>query len=1165
MSRSSVILRPRARTVVALLGLLLATAIAWAAAPTATANGGTCTRYWTGSVSSAWETSANWSQSNGGSAASVPTATDVACMSTAPARTTVVVSDSRQVAGVTFPANGAVQPVLRILGSATLQVGSASGAFDSTVNTFDLQSGSTLSGSAVTTAGTVGSLSGVNLGQDGAGTGSLVISTGGTAALASGQRVLIDGGYSLVNNGTVTLSNGYVQFGYYYGSGSAPNKVLNQGTWTITNTTNEPFYDTYGGGRASLVNATGGTIAFTAPTAAGTIPRSSTALTNNGTVNVTRGHLANSVDASGTGTYNLATGTSYDHTGGTLNLTGTTWTGPGTFNLSGGTLTTATTATLPATTKLHSGSLSGGGTYTIPTGGTATLAAGESPVVDEGSTLINNGAVTANDGYIQFGYNTGAGGALNKVTNNGTWTVTNTTNDPFYDPYSKGSLTNATGGTLTFTAPTAAGTIPRSSTALTNNGTVNVTRGHLANSVDASGTGTYNLATGTSYDHTGGTLNLTGTTWTGPGTFNLSGGTLTTATTATLPATTKLHSGSLSGGGTYTIPTGGTATLAAGESPVVDEGSTLINNGAVTANDGYIQFGYNTGAGGALNKVTNNGTWTVTNTTNDPFYDPYSKGSLTNATGGTLTFTAPTAAGTIPRSSTALTNNGTVNVTLGHLANSVDGSGTGTYNLATGTSYDHTGGTLNLTGTTWTGPGTFNLSGGTLTGSGPLAPVTALHSGTLDGGGTLTVPTGGAATVGSGDSPLLDNGTTLANNGSVSISGNGYLLFGYHTGAGGQRNAAVNNGTWSFTNPSQAPLYNPYGDRGTFRNSSAGVVTASPGAGNTLDLTTLPFTNDGELRASSGTTTVSPTNLSAAGVLENGALTTQGGVVSLPNAIVTNKGAITVNSGGIQTGGANALPALRTNTATGSLTLVPTLTLTGPLTNAGAVRVRGGTLRASSYTQTAGSTRIDPTATLKSGTTGTGAVAINAGSLLGGGTVQGVVSNAGVLQPGDAGSPLSITGSYTQATGGGFGVTVNGATTAGTDFSKLTDSGAATLNGRLSIGTAPSYNPPVGTSVRILDAGSRTGTFSTVEGADTLPAGKYWRVQYDATGVSLLVVADPAASVGSVAPVEGDAGTTTLTFPVTLDQASDRSVTLDYTTVDLTATAPGDYVSSSAP
>ncbi len=1157
----------RMLSLVAATGVVVVALLSWGSPQSASAAAGTCTRYWTGAASTAWEVAGNWSATDGGAASTVPTASDVACISTSPARTTVVVSDSRQVAGVTFPANGSVLPTLRVTGSGSLQVGgTAPNSYDSVVRSLDLQSGSTLGGSAPVTASSIGSLSGVTLGMSsGSSQGSLVLAPGASTTLASGEVVYVNGGYTFENNGSVTTNNGYVYYGYDAGGGGAPSKVRNGGSWTVTNTSNDPFYDPYG--HASLVNAAGGTMAFTAPTSAGSVPRSSVPLVNNGLLNVTRGHVANSVDGTGTGTYNLATGTSYDHNGGTLTLTGTQFTGPGTFNLNGGTLTTpnaTSTAALPTTTKLHGGTLQGGGTFTVPSAGTAVIANGESPVLDQGTTLDNLGSVTTNNGYLLFGYYAGAGDAPNKLINHGTWTTTNTNNDPFYSPYGHASLLNAAGATLNFSPALASDTASRNSTALTNNGTVNVTKGHVANTVDATGTGTYNLATGTSYDHNGGTLTLTGTQFTGPGTFNLNGGTLTTpnaTSTAALPTTTKLHGGTLQGGGTFTVPSAGTAVIASGESPILDQGTTLDNLGSVTTNNGYILFGYYAGTGDTPNKLINHGTWTATNTNNDPFYSPYGHASLLNATGGTLNFSPALASDTVARNSTALTNNGTVNVTKGHVANAVDGTGTGTYNLATGTSYDHNGATLDLTGSTWAGPGTFNLSGGNVTGTGSLAPVTALHSGSILGGGTITVPSGGTATIAANESPTLDQGTTLTNNGTTSIGGNGYLFYGYNLGTAGQLNRVVNNGTWTFSNASQAPLYNPYGDRGTFTNGVSGIVTAAPGSGNTLDLTTVPFTNDGELKATSGTTTVSPTNLTTAGVLNNGTLTTQGGILNLPNAIVTNKGVVTVVSGGINTAGASALPALRSNT--GSLTLTPSVTLTGPMTNAGTVWLKGGTFRGNSYTQSGGSTRVDPGATLKAGTTGTAAVAINAGTLLGGGTVQGVVSNGGVVQPGAAGNPLTVTGSYTQASGGVFGATINGTATPGTDFSKLVTSGAATLSGRLSIGTAPAFDPPVGTSVRILEAGSRSSTFSSVEGIDSLPTGKYWRAVYDGTGVSLRVVADPVASVGSASTAEGDTGTATVTFPVTLDQASDRPVSIDYSTVDQTATAPSDYASAS--
>src|SRR4051812_34731460 len=71
-----------------------------------------CTRYWTGATSSAWGTATNWSNTNGGAGSTVPGATDFACMSTAPTRSTLVVSDAQALAGFSFPAAGSVLPTL---------------------------------------------------------------------------------------------------------------------------------------------------------------------------------------------------------------------------------------------------------------------------------------------------------------------------------------------------------------------------------------------------------------------------------------------------------------------------------------------------------------------------------------------------------------------------------------------------------------------------------------------------------------------------------------------------------------------------------------------------------------------------------------------------------------------------------------------------------------------------------------------------------------------------------------------------------------------------------------------------------------------------------------------------------------------------------------------
>jgi hypothetical protein len=59
--------------------------------------------------------------------------------------------------------------------------------------------------------------------------------------------------------------------------------------------------------------------------------------------------------------------------------------------------------------------------------------------------------------------------------------------------------------------------------------------------------------------------------------------------------------------------------------------------------------------------------------------------------------------------------------------------------------------------------------------------------------------------------------------------------------------------------------------------------------------------------------------------------------------------------------------------------------------------------------------------------------------------------------------------------------------------------------------------------------------------------------------------AAPTLSVNDVAVVEGNAGTTTATFTVTLSAASGRTVTVDWATADDSATQPADYTASFGP
>ena len=67
-------------------------------------------------------------------------------------------------------------------------------------------------------------------------------------------------------------------------------------------------------------------------------------------------------------------------------------------------------------------------------------------------------------------------------------------------------------------------------------------------------------------------------------------------------------------------------------------------------------------------------------------------------------------------------------------------------------------------------------------------------------------------------------------------------------------------------------------------------------------------------------------------------------------------------------------------------------------------------------------------------------------------------------------------------------------------------------------------------------------------------------------GIATIIDNEPAASfrVNNASVIEGDGGTTTLTFTVTLTPGSWQTATVNFATVNGTASAPGDYASAPA-
>jgi hypothetical protein len=169
--------------------------------------------------------------------------------------------------------------------------------------------------------------------------------------------------------------------------------------------------------------------------------------------------------------------------------------------------------------------------------------------------------------------------------------------------------------------------------------------------------------------------------------------------------------------------------------------------------------------------------------------------------------------------------------------------------------------------------------------------------------------------------------------------------------------------------------------------------------------------------------------------------------------------------------------------------------------NTGTMEILSGTLQAQGvYEQTAGKTRLNG-GSLQSNQT----LQINGGILEGMGTITGNVSvrGTGAVGPGLSPGLLTVTGTYTQAEDGAFTVEIGGPT-AGTEFDRLTISGAAALGGTIAASLINSFEPAVGATFEVMRFASRTGDFTNAQ--VVLGNGLGFRRTTSATNVTLQFV-----------------------------------------------------------
>jgi hypothetical protein len=278
------------------------------------------------------------------------------------------------------------------------------------------------------------------------------------------------------------------------------------------------------------------------------------------------------------------------------------------------------------------------------------------------------------------------------------------------------------------------------------------------------------------------------------------------------------------------------------------------------------------------------------------------------------------------------------------------------------------------------------------------------------------------------------------------------------------------------------------------------------GAGSTFDVGG-HLTNFSGTTLTGGTYDVSGTlAFAGANIVTNAAHITLGG----PAALIENS-----------TTSGNGLANLAANTSLGKFSLAgnANFTTVGNFSTAGTVSIAAGSTFTvggpGSYTQSAGTTTDSGTLAAAGG------VALNAGALFGGGAITGNLNSTGVVTPGASAIRTGIltdTGTYTQNAGGSLDIGIAG-TIAGTKFDAL-NSTTAVLGGTLNLSQLNGFVPTVGSTFKIVNFNSESGTFATVNGL-TINSSEAYTVTYQPTDVLLTVVSTgpraPAASASAAA------------------------------------------------
>lgn len=763
------------------------------------------------------------------------------------------------------------------------------------------------------------------------GSGTISIPSGGSASITASGQSLGSGVYGMTFDvaGQATLGGSGAISGASY---STQLRIEPSGTFDLASTAGFALTN----GTPTINNA--GLFRKLAGTGTSSI---AWRFNNTGTVEVDSGTLAFPSGGTSSGTFSISPSGAVAFVGGTFNIDGP-MTVTGSAVLAGANLGGSGSASF-SNLLWSSGTLSNTGDVDIAAGGSLVLGGTVAKTLSAGVLSIDGSGSWSGSGTLTTANNSGPSAVNLDAT--GVFELSDS------DSFTTGSLSSASlnnAGLLQKLTGTGTAVLGGGWT-WTNSGTIDVEKGSLVLG-SGTGSGMFTIGSGASLSLTGAACNLSGATFAGSGTANLTASIVRFDSAASMSCLTVLGNGSITGsgnvtcndlnwtggtlaGGGVTIPSGGSLSISGNANRALSASQLTVGGSATLTTTGSL-----VAAGGPSTlDILSGGLFDVRSNTT---FSTSGAGSGTVANAGTFSKSLSTSASLGPGWS--FSNSGTINVRGGTLAmNSLTSSGavnvaagavfwlTGSGNLA-GTTFSNSGsvgfgvypinsGSYALDGATLGGSGTYVFNGGTATVASPttlagaiaVSPIAAmkidantlfsgpvLFDGMLAGSGTTTFQNLSfeGAMSGSGTTAIASGGTlTMPAIGLSYISrplvNSGLLALANSNGVTTVSSAIVNqsSGTVSLALTTAANL------TGTGTISTAGLFEVQRGASSSCVLA-MNLDNSGTMETVGANVTVGPVAQLSGGTLTGGTwIATSNGSIMFTNQLLDNRAKITID------------------------------------------------------------------------------------------------------------------------------------------------------------------------------------------------------------------------------------------------------------------------------